>query len=120
MSSLATLNAEGFDAFTASSDPIALVDFWAPWCGPCRQLMPQLDAISAEYVGRVKFGKVNVDECPELAKALQIRNIPCLLLFRDGQPIAASVGMKSPDELRSWLNTALQAKVGDANASPAQ
>lgn len=116
MNVLTTLDATSFDAFTKTPDQLALVDFWAPRCGSCRQMMPQLIALSGEYAGSIKFGKLNVDDHPEQARSLQVHNLPCRVLFHDGRPIAASVGIKNSDELRVWLNTAHRMTFGSAES----
>ena len=83
-----------------SSSPI-LVDFWAEWCGPCKMLSPILDELAQEYSGRVRIGKVNIDEAQELAAQYGIRSIPTLLLFKQGQVTEQLVGLRSKRDLKA-------------------
>ena len=92
MSSLAYFNDENFHQEVLQSTIPVLVDFWAEWCGPCHMIAPLVEQISEEYQGRVKVGKLNVDECPQTASKFGIRGIPTLLLFQAGQPIEQIIG----------------------------
>ena len=74
-----------FEAEVLNSDRLTVVDFWAPWCGPCLALGPTIDALSTEYDGRVNVGKVNVDENPNLSIEYGVTNIPCVLFIKGGQ-----------------------------------
>jgi thioredoxin 1 len=85
-----------------STTPV-LIDFWAEWCGPCRQLAPVLDDVAKDLSGKVKICKVNVDQEPELAGSLAIRGIPTLILFKDGKQIATKVGSLPKASLISWI-----------------
>ena len=80
-----------------------LLDFWAPWCGPCRMLAPELKALADEYAGRVVVGKVNVDEEPELAAAFRVASIPTIVVIRDGKVVRTSVGYKPKEALAALL-----------------
>ena len=86
-----------------------LVDFWAPWCGPCRQLAPLLDTLAKEYEGRLLIAKVNVDEEPALTTSYGIRGIPALIFYKTGAPVEMITGMRSAPELRAWINAHLAA-----------
>ena len=92
----------------ASILPVA-VDFWAPWCGPCRQLSPLLSELAKEYEGRLHVVKVNVDEEPALASSFGIRGIPALVFYKAGTPCEMITGMRSAAELRQWINHHLDA-----------
>jgi thioredoxin 1 len=83
---------------------VALVDFWATWCGPCRMLSPTVDDIAEEYAGRVTVAKCNVDDNEDLAAQFGIRSIPTLLFFKGGQVVEKSVGLVSKQEIESILN----------------
>lgn len=98
-----TLTKANFEAEVLNSDRPVLVDFWAPWCGPCRMLAPVLAEIAAEKGDKIKIGKVNVDENPELAAQYGISGIPAMLLFKDGKIAATSVGFKPKAEVEAFI-----------------
>ena len=100
-----TLTKTNFEAEVLKSDKPVLVDFWAPWCGPCRMLAPVLAEVAAEKGDKIKVGKVNVDENPELAAQYGISGIPAMLLFKDGKIAATSVGFKPKPEVESFIAT---------------
>jgi len=83
------------------------VDFWAPWCGPCRMVAPIVEELAEEYHGRVKFVKVNTDENLDTAMRYGIRSIPTLLLFKDGQLVGSIIGFRPKSELKKLIEKAL-------------
>jgi len=96
-----------FEADVLKSDVPVLVDYWAPWCGPCKMIAPLLEEASKEYEGRVTIAKVNVDENPDTAAKFGIRGIPTLMLFKDGKTAATKVGALSKSQLSSFLSESL-------------
>lgn len=93
-----TLTKQSYDGEVLKSDVPVLVDFWAPWCGPCRMVSPVISEIADEYDGRIKVGKVNVDEEGELAAANAVVSIPTVMLFNDGKMVGKLVGARSFDD----------------------
>jgi thioredoxin 1 len=93
-----------FDQDVLNSDTPVLVDFWAPWCGPCRAMSPTVDAVADEYAGKVKVGKLNTDDNPGTASRFQIRGIPTLLLFKGGKVVDQRVGALGKPELKKMLD----------------
>ena len=98
-----TLTKTNFETEVLKADKPVLVDFWAPWCGPCRMLAPILAEIAEEKGNTVKVGKVNVDEEPDLAAKYGISGIPAMLLFKDGKVVGSSVGFKPKPELEAFI-----------------
>jgi thioredoxin 1 len=94
-----TFNDQAFDRDVLNSEVPVLVDFWAPWCGPCRAMSPTVDAIAAEYAGKIKVGKMNTDENQETAMRYRVASIPTLLLFKGGQVVDQWVGAMPKAEL---------------------
>ena len=97
------LTKQNFDAEALKSDIPVVVDFWASWCGPCKMLAPVIADIASEYAGKVKVGKVNVDDEPELANSFRVSSIPTVVLIKDGAVAATSIGFKPKESLLSAL-----------------
>ncbi|MBR2749971.1 MAG: thioredoxin [Clostridiales bacterium] len=98
-----TLNAENFQQEVMESDIPVVVDFWATWCGPCQMVAPILEEIAVENEGKIKVGKVNVDENRDLAMEYKISSIPTMILFKNGEPVDMSLGYKTKDQLLKFL-----------------
>ena len=96
-----------FDAEVKQSDIPVVVDFWAEWCGPCKQIGPALEEIAEEMNGKVKVVKVNVDEHMQTAASLNVRGIPALFLFKNGEVVSNKTGAAPKAALKSWIEGAI-------------
>ena len=98
-----TITKENFDAEVKQSAVPVLLDFWASWCGPCKMLSPVIAEIAAEYEGKVKVGKVNVDEQPELAAAFRVTGIPTVVVMKEGSVTNMAVGFRPKAQIEALL-----------------
>jgi thioredoxin 1 len=96
-----------FEAEVLQSSTPVLVDFWAPWCGPCRMLAPSIEQLSTEYAGKVKIGKLNTDDNGDVAAKFGIRSIPTLLIFKDGQVVNQLVGALPKDKIAEQIDRSI-------------
>ncbi|WP_230771871.1 thioredoxin [Sphingomonas sp. Leaf4] len=97
-------SADDFDRLVLSAQGLGLVDFWAPWCGPCRAMAPALEDLAADYAGDCAIIKVDIEAHPDLGKQFNIASLPTLVLFRDGAEIARVIGNKSRTQLAALLD----------------
>jgi thioredoxin 1 len=107
MSKEIELSDSSFDSEVVKNSGPVLVDFWAPWCGPCRMLAPVIDELAKEYSGKVKICKVNTDDCPSSASTYNITGIPTVLLFKNGKEMKKLVGLQPKEELKRQLDKLL-------------
>lgn len=98
-----TFTKQNFDSDVLQSDTPVLVDFTATWCGPCKALAPIIDKIADEFAGKVKVGKLDIDESPEIAAKYAVRSVPTVLVFKGGKKVGQNVGLTSRDKLVSLL-----------------
>jgi len=107
VSNIVNLTQDNFDQEVLKSPTPILVDFWAEWCGPCKMLAPALDELAEEYDGRVRIGKVNIDDQQGLAAQYGIRSIPTLLLFQSGEVVDQIVGLRTKRDLKASFDRVL-------------
>lgn len=98
-----TITSENYDSEVAKSDKPFLIDFWASWCGPCRIISPVVDELETEFSDKIKVGKVNVDEQPDIASQFNVMSIPTLMVLENGKVKATSVGARPKEDLKKIL-----------------
>lgn len=96
-----------FDQDVLKSDDPVLVDFWAEWCSPCKQIAPVLEEIAEEMAGKLKIAKFNVDENPQVPSSYGVRAIPTLILFKNGEAVGTQVGVQPKSRLVAWINDSI-------------
>jgi thioredoxin 1 len=96
-----------FESEILKSSTPALIDFWAPWCAPCRAIAPAVEALAGEYRGKVKIGKLNVDENPQVPQRYDIRSIPTLLVFKNGAVVGQLIGSAAKAKIEEQIRKAL-------------
>jgi thioredoxin 1 len=107
MSKPVEISEDKFAEMVLKAKTPALVDFWAPWCGPCKMVAPLVDELANEYEGKIAFLKVNVDDNPQIAGQYGVMSIPTLIIFKNGQPVSNIVGFRPKAELKKNIDTAL-------------
>jgi thioredoxin 1 len=98
---------ENFEQEVLKADKPSIVDFWAPWCGPCRALSPMVEELAATYKDRIKVAKLNIDDSPLTAEKLGVRSIPTLMLFKDGKLLDTLIGLVPKDKLEDFAKKGL-------------
>jgi thioredoxin 1 len=98
-----TLSDASFDETVKGSSTLVLVDFWAEWCGPCKQIAPVLEELAGDYEGQVAIGKLNIDDNLEITNRFEVQSIPTLILFKDGEPVARLVGARGKAALQEEI-----------------
>ncbi|MCM8756501.1 MAG: thioredoxin [Candidatus Omnitrophica bacterium] len=98
------VNHDNFEKEVLKSKIPVVVDFWASWCNPCRKLYPILEELSMEYNGKIKFLKLNVEECPDLASTYMVMSIPTLIVFKDGNPCDRKTGLLNKIDLEKFIS----------------
>lgn len=102
------LNSKNFDTEVVGSHEPVLVDFWAEWCGPCHAIAPAISEIADEYKGKLKVGKLNVDENPDTAQAYHVRSIPTLKIFKNGKIVDEIIGVVPKEDIKSRIDKILE------------
>ncbi len=103
------VNDNDFESTVLKAQVPVLVDFWAEWCGPCKQISPVLDEIAGEMGDKLTIAKVNIDENPDTPQKYGVRGIPTLILFKDGEPVATKVGSLPKSKLVEWIESVVAA-----------
>ena len=98
------INKDNFEEEVLKSEKAVLVDFWAPWCGPCRAVGPIVDELASEYAGKAKISKLNVDDEGEIAAKYRVMSIPTIMIFKDGEIVEKVIGARSKSELTSLID----------------
>lgn len=111
MKNIIELTEDNFETEVLRATGPVLVDFYAPWCGPCMMIAPLLEQFAADFAGKVKFAKVDIDHASELASEYEITGVPTLILFRGGEAVDQVVGFSGPRQFKAWLDKAANAAV---------
>ena len=105
--SVKSIKEDAFEEEVVKSELPVLIDFWAEWCGPCKEVSPILEEISTEMSDSIKIVKVNIDENPNIPSQYGVHSIPTLIIFKKGEVVATKICMSSKNELLSWINTSI-------------
>ena len=111
MKSILELSEANFENEVLYGNGPVLVDFYAPWCGPCKLLAPLLEQFAAEYASKVKFAKLNIDDAPAIAGEYEISSVPTLMMFREGEPVDQIEGFFGSRPLKAWLDKAAKLNI---------